>query len=70
MCVCFKVFGERVHTVAGDWITRHGDKLTVIITIIIGGGGGGSSSSSNRSSNSSGSGSSGNNDQIKDGGVY
>jgi hypothetical protein len=49
--VCFKVFEESVCTVTGDWITRHGDKLTVII-IIIGGGGGGSSRSSSSGSNS------------------
>jgi uncharacterized Rmd1/YagE family protein len=38
MYVCCKVFEENVCTVTGVWITRHGDKLTVIIIIIIGGG--------------------------------
>ena len=51
--ICVKIFEESVCTITGDWITRHDDKLTVIINIGGGGGGGGSSSSSSSSSSGS-----------------
>jgi uncharacterized spore protein YtfJ len=60
--ICVKVFEESVCTVTGDWITRHDDKITVIINI--GGGGGGGGSGGGGSSSSSSSSSSGSNSNI------